>query len=245
VASIALTQVAANQDESAIARASAIERLAQVPGENALLAAEAGLDDASPLVRRAAAGVFDTVPPQERRVLLPLLADPARIVRKQAARTLAPLAASGALDATQRAAYRTAADEFIAAERFNADRPENRTNLGGFFAESGDTAAAEAEYRSALKLDPAFTPAWANLADLFRMLGRESESEGTLRAGLERAPRDAMLHHALGLALVRQRRATEALSELKLATELAPDNERFAYVYDVARAELDQAAKAR
>jgi predicted CXXCH cytochrome family protein len=238
VASIALTQVAANQAESAIARASAIDRLGDIPGENSLLAAEAALEDESALVRRAAASVFDTVAPQERRALLPLLADPARIVRMQVARSLTALAASGALDDMQLAAYRSAADEYVAAERFNADRPEHRTNLGGFYAESGITAAAEAEYRSALKLDPEFAPAWVNLADLLRMLNRESEAEATLRAGLERVPRDATLHHALGLALVRQGRGEEALRELKLATQLAPGNERFAYVYNVARNEL-------
>ncbi len=129
----------------------------------------------------------------------------------------------------------------MAAERFNADRPENRTNLGGFFADAGRAFDAEAEYRAALRLDPRYSPAWANLADLLRMLGRESEAEHTLRAGLEQAPRDAMLHHALGLSLVRQKRAAEALRELKLATQLAPGNQRFSYVYDVARTELDGA----
>ena len=67
---------------------------------------------------------------------LPLLGDPSRIVRMQAARTLAPLAATGSW--TRRSVWRTsaAADEYVAAERFNADRPEHRTNLGGFYAES-------------------------------------------------------------------------------------------------------------
>ena len=161
----------------------------------------------------------------------------------QAARTLAGIAAAGELDAAQQEAFQRAADEFVAAERFNADRPEHRTNLGGFLAESGDTASAEVEYRTALKLDPDFAPGWVNLADLLRMLGRATEAEGMLRAGLERAPRDATLHHALGLSLVRQARGKEALRELKLATQLAPGNERFAYVYNVARKELAQDAK--
>jgi predicted CXXCH cytochrome family protein len=238
VASIALLQVAANHAESAIARASAIDRLGEIPGENSLLAAEAALEDESALVRRAAASVFDTVPPGERRALIPLLGDPARIVRMQVARSLAGLAAGDALDESQLAAYRRAADEYVAAERFNADRPEHRTNLGGFYAESGDTAAAESEYRAALKLDPGFAPGWVNLADLLRMLGRETEAEGILRAGLKQIPRDATLHHALGLALVRQKRGQEALRELKLATQLAPENQRFAYVYSVALKEL-------
>ena len=237
-ASIALAQVTANLDESAIARASAIERLARRPAENTILAAEAGLKDPSPLVRRAAISAFEVLPPLQRRAVTPLLSDPVRTVRMQAARTLA-LLADDAFDSPESlAAFRRAADEFIAAERFNADRPEHRTNLGGFFADRGEMVAAEEEYRAALRLDTRFVPAWANLADLMRLQGREAEAETILREGLELSPRDATLHHALGLSLVRQQRGAEALRELKLATDLDPRNERFAYVYEVALAEL-------
>ncbi len=48
------------------------------------------------------------------------------------------------------------------------------------------------------------------------------------------APRDAGLHHALGLALVRLKRNDEALAELKKASELDPERARYAYVYAVA-----------
>jgi len=236
-AAIALTQVAANLDESAIARASALDRLAQILGENALMAAEAALDDASPLVRRSAIEAFEAIPPLQRRALVPLLGDPVRTVRIRAARALAPLA-DDAFGSAALAAFHKAADEYVAAERFNADRPENRTNLGGFLAERGDYAAAETEYRAALRLDVRFTPAWANLADLMRAQHREADAESTLRKGLAEAPDDATLHHALGLALVRQRRTDEALRELKRATELDPRNSRFAYVYQVAQEEL-------
>ena len=160
----------------------------------------------------------------------------------QAARTLA-LLADDAFDSPESlAAFRRAADEFIAAERFNADRPEHRTNLGGFLADRGEMAAAEQEYRAALQLDTRFVPAWANLADLMRLQRRETEAEAILREGLEQSPQDATLHHALGLSLVRQQRGPEALRELKRATDLDPRNERFAYVYDVAREELSQQA---
>ena len=241
-ASIALTQVTANLDESAIARASAIDRLARSPGENTILAAEAGLKDPIPLVRRAAIAAFEVLPPLQRRTVMPLLNDPVRTVRMQAARTLA-LLADDAFDSPESlAAFRRAADEFIAAERFNADRPEHRTNLGGFLADRGEMAAAEQEYRAALQLDTRFVPAWANLADLMRLQRRETEAEAILREGLEQSPQDATLHHALGLSLVRQQRGPEALRELKRATDLDPRNERFAYVYDVAREELSQQA---
>jgi predicted CXXCH cytochrome family protein len=236
-ATMALVQVAANLDESAIARASAIERLARLPSENALLAAEAGLKDPSPLVRRASIAVYEQLPPLRRQALMPLLSDPSRIVRMQAARSLAPLA-DDAFDATTLAAFKAASAEFIAAERFNADRPEHRTNLGGFLAERGETMAAEAEYQAALQLDRRFVPAWANLADLRRLQGRETDAEATLREGLTLMPDAAALHHALGLSLVRQQRKADALRELKRATDLEPGNPRYKYVYDIAAQEL-------
>jgi Flp pilus assembly protein TadD len=128
----------------------------------------------------------------------------------------------------------------VAAERFNADRPEHRTNLGGFLADRGDYVASEAEYRAALALDPRFTPAWANLADLMRLTSREGDAEAALREGLKQSPDSAALHHSLGLSLVRQQRRTEALAALKRATELEPSNRRFAYVYEVAKSEFRQ-----
>ena len=236
-ATIALAQVTANQDESAIARASALARFARMPGENALLAAEAALDDPSPLVRRAAIDVYGTVPPGQRLAVVPLLSDPSRIVRMQAAHTLAPVPEQ-ALDPAARAAFAAAAAEYVAAERFNADRPEHRTNLAGFYAERGDALSAEAEYRAALALDRRYVPAWANLADLMRLMGREAEVDSLLREGIAANPRAAALHHALGLSLVRQGRKAEALAELRRATELDPSDERFQYVYEVARTEL-------
>jgi Flp pilus assembly protein TadD len=206
-------------------------------GENALLAAEAALKDPSPLVRRAGIAVYEQLAPLQRRAVMPLLDDPSRIVRMQAARALAPLA-EDAFAADALAAFRRAADEYVAAEKFNADRPEHRVNLGGFLAERGEAVTAEAEYRAALALDARFVPAWANLADLMRLQGREPEAEATLREGLATAPDAAALHHALGLSLVRQQRKAEALRELRRATELDPSSQRFKYVYDIARAEL-------
>ena len=54
-ATIALAQLVANQDESAIARASALERLAQLGGENAALSAEAAPDLPAGLLRQVRA----------------------------------------------------------------------------------------------------------------------------------------------------------------------------------------------
>ncbi len=47
-------------------------------------------------------------------------------------------------------------------------------------------------------------PAYANLADLMRQQGRDSEGERVLTEGLARVPDSAELHHSYGLLLVRQ-----------------------------------------
>jgi predicted Zn-dependent protease len=53
-------------------------------------------------------------------------------------------------------------------------------------------------------------------------------------ARLKHMPKSAILHHALGLALVRLKRPEAALVELEQATMLDPANARFSYVYAVA-----------
>jgi Flp pilus assembly protein TadD len=73
-----------------------------------------------------------------------------------------------------------------------------------------------------------------NLADLYRARDRDAEGERILRDGLKVLPKNHVLHHTLGLALVRLKRTDAALVELERATALEPGNARFAYVYAVA-----------
>jgi Flp pilus assembly protein TadD len=162
-----------------------------------------------------------------------MLDDPVRAVRVEAARALAGAAEQG-IPETRRAVFAQALAEYVAVQTYNADRPESRMNLGNLYAARRDAGAAIAEYRKALALDPTFLAAYANLADLYRARGAESEAEATLREGLARNPRTPVLHHALGLALARQKRTAESLRALRAAVQLAPDNARFAYVYAVA-----------
>jgi tetratricopeptide (TPR) repeat protein len=83
-------------------------------------------------------------------------------------------------------------------------------------------------------LSPQYAPAAANLADLYRGLGRDADGESVLRAALLASPRDAGLQHSLGLTLVRLKRVDQALDELRSAAELDPGQARYAYVYAVA-----------
>ncbi len=84
------------------------------------------------------------------------------------------------------------------------------------------------------KLAPQFAPAAVNLADLYRQTGRDGDGEAALRAAIAVSPKDAGLHYALGLALIRLKRSSDALAELRQAAELAPDSAQNAYVYAIA-----------
>ena len=229
-----LAVVAADGDDPAFARASALTDLAPSLSPANVDSARAGLSDPDPMVRIGALDMLEGVSGAQIWPLAsPLLSDPSRGVRIRAASLLAVVPTANQPPA-DRERFEGAAAEFISAQRFNADRPEARAALGSFFAKRSRPAEAEAEYKAALRLSPQYTPAAANLADLYRAIGREADGESVLRAALLASPRDAGLHHALGLTLVRLKRADQALDELRNAAELDPGQARYAYVYGVA-----------
>jgi tetratricopeptide (TPR) repeat protein len=228
-----LGAVAIDATNPPIARATALQSLGEWPVRGSVDAARASLADPDPLVRRGAISALAPLPPPPRLDLLaPLLRDPVLTVRIDAVERLAD--ALPAMSPEQRTTFESAAAEYEAVQRYNADRPEARAALGNFRARQGRLAEAQTDLESALALDPTFVPAWANLADLQRAQGRDDEAERVLREGLRRAGDHAALRHALGLTLVRKQQLPAALPELAAATRLAPEDARYAYVHAVA-----------
>jgi len=225
-----LAAVARDLSQPPFARASAVLALARFPSAQASDVAKRAASDADPLVRRASIAALANATPSERwQALSPLLADPIRTIRIDAAAALAE-----APNAPSDAAFQRASAEYEAVLRYNADRPEARVSLATFYARLKRSADADAAFRAALALDPAYVPAYVNFADAFRALDRDAEATRVLREGLVRAPDDPTLHHALGLALVRMKRESEGLRELARAAQLAPANTHLAYVHAVA-----------
>jgi predicted CXXCH cytochrome family protein len=229
-----LAAVASNGNMPAYVRAGALAELNAFVSPANLDLARKGLADPDPMVRIGALDMLEGIQVEGLWPLLsPLLSDSVRGVRLRAVSLLAAVPTSRQPPA-DRDRFDRAAAEFIAAQRFNADRPEARTALGSFYAHRGQTTEAETEFSAALRLSPQFAPAAINLADLYRQRGRDAESIKILEDTIAATPRDAGLHHALGLALVRLKRNDEALAELNKASELDPERARYAYVYAVA-----------
>jgi Flp pilus assembly protein TadD len=241
-AGAALAELARDPSKPAIVRGTALTLLG---GENGIAPTdlvERALRDPDPYVRRGAVAAAAALEPQDTmRLLESVLVDPVRSVRTEAARALVS-APKERMSASDRSRFEAALAEFVEIQRLDADRAEAHVTLGALSAEQGDPSAAEAEYREAIELLPAFGAAYVDLADLYRARGRDGECESILRRGLAATPRDPGVHHALGLTLVRLKRLPEAVVELRRAAELAPDDPRFAYVYGMA---LDAAGDAK
>jgi Tfp pilus assembly protein PilF len=229
-----LSALAADATQSAIARATALAELNFPPKGAALTVLTNGLRDSSALVRLGALQSVGQFPVASRLSMVePLLSDPMKSIRMEAASLLAAVPAEQ-MSAEGLAAFERAAAEYVAAQRYNADRAEARVNLGTFLAERGDLIGAEMELRSAIRKAPSSIPAYVNLADVYRTLGRDADGERLLRDGLVSAPKSGVLHFALGLALTRLNRGDSALREFARAAGLEPGNARFAYVHAVA-----------
>ncbi|WP_437957573.1 multiheme c-type cytochrome [Sorangium sp. So ce119] len=229
-----LQQLATDSGIPAIARATALASLRAAPTAATLAVLRAALADPDPLLRRAALGALESHDPRRiAPVAAPLLADPVRGVRVEAARVLAGVDL-GALSERAAQDLDGALREYLATQTLHADRAEAQNNLGLVFTRTGKPRDAEQAYLAALRIEPGYVPTYVNLADLYRELGRDEDGVALLRRGVTRLPDQAELLHALGLALVRQGHRAQALEPLKRAAELAPDQARFQIVYQAA-----------
>jgi tetratricopeptide (TPR) repeat protein len=238
-----LTQLIAARGQPAIARASAVALSVDDSSANSALSISGPSDDPSALVRRAAAGGLNAMSLRGSPSASLLLSDPVRAVRIEAAEALAGTPES-TMPKDVASAFARATAEYIAAQELNADRPEAHLNLGLLFAKEQHFDHARTELETALSLDPTFSPAAVNLADLDRALGLDADGERVLKDAIARSPDDASLQYALGLALIRDGQKPEALVHLAMAARLDQANARFAYVYAVALNDAGQPDKA-
>ena len=239
----ALAQLARDAGQPAIVRATAFDLLKRY-GAGSVPASVAGTRDTDPAVRAAAVASLERVPPEERVPLVaPLLADPRRAVRIEAARVLsaAPLDRFGA---TQWQAYEKALGEFVAAQNVSLDMPGAHLNLAVVYENQGRHALAEEHYRSALRLDPDFTPARLNLSRLLNALGRNADAELVLKDGLARVPDQGELEYSLGLLLAEESHLPEAVVALGRAADLMPERARVRYNQALALQQLGRRADA-
>jgi tetratricopeptide (TPR) repeat protein len=228
-----LVELVNDTGQPAIARATALEQLRQY-GALGMQAIVSATTDENPLVRSAAVGGLERLPPQRRiQAVAPLLDDPILDVRVAAARVLASVPRDQ-VDASLTTILQSTGQEFVDAQMASADMPASRLNLGVLYAYAGRLDEAEQEYVTALRMDPHFLPARFNLVNLYNSQGRNDEAEAMLRTGIEQIPEEGELHYSLGLLLAEMERLDEAAVSLGRAADLIPERARPRYNYGLA-----------
>ncbi|MCA9145321.1 MAG: tetratricopeptide repeat protein [Planctomycetaceae bacterium] len=243
-----LAAIAKNKRLPNIVRATSLYELGQYAPADVIETAEKLLADKDPQVRTTAVANLQLVndDSQLMRLLLPLLEDPIRSVRTEAARVLARVPRQ-AMNGGQRRLLQAALDEFKEGVLVNNDRAAAHLTLGVVYESMGDVRAAEAAYQTAIRVEPHVTGPRTNLAALLERQAEEAENNARRIA---QQNREAAIESIMESQKLRERVAELRKGELPLLgrdAKLAPDNAAIQYRYGLSlylHGEADEALAA-
>ena len=228
----------------AIVRATALNALQAYPSEQTAKLVQRALVDDEALLRHTAVDVLATESPESLvELLAPLLFDPVRAVRIQAAARLGGVGREY-FKTYQRDALDSELAEYVEAMKASLDFSGAGMNLGNLYSTQGNAEAAEHFYRTALEVDDLFFPAKMNLAILLSQQGRNDETEQLLREVLDAYPDQYEAAYSLALLLAGSNRGDEALTFFAQASDGLPQRARVHYNYALLLAQMAKDAEA-
>ena len=249
-----LIDVIESDDVGPIVRATAVSLLAtRYQTQRSQKRVFDALEDSDPLVRATATRYFDgrryesqAERDQARGRLVPLLTDPIRLVRTEAARLL-PATGIENLKPREAKAFNKALEEYTSGLLANADQSGTHMSLGILYDQLGRTDESIDEYRVAIRLEPTIAGPRSNLAQLLDRIGdsdeatrlREEEAE-LLTRDAELLPDNAPIHYRLGLTLYVLGREQEAAHVLARACNLAPTSTEYLMMLTLLYEKLQQ-----
>jgi predicted CXXCH cytochrome family protein len=202
---------------------------------NALVveAARAATRDPEPLVRSAAVQVLSALP-GEATILRPLLNDPTRLVRLDAAWPLSP-----GLPADS--AARKELDAYLAV---TADQPAGRMRIGQDLFNRGRAVEAEASLRKAAEWDPNSAGIQDALGIVLNELGKSSEAAAALWRAAQLNPTDPNAAFSAALAFAGARKLPDAEFALRETVRRNPRHDRGWYNLGLLLAQTGRGAEA-
>lgn len=240
----AIAQLANDTTAAPIWRATAMEALGLVGGREATQTMAALLYDDDPIIRTSTVRSLQFLSLQQRfQLLTPLMNDEVTAVRMEVAVALAGVPLDQ-IPPEQADKLRKLFAEYVGIQKQHADMPGVLMQLGLFYANRGDTPAAEASYREALELNPQLLAAYLNLADLLRAQQRDEEARVLLLQALDVLPENGNTLHALGLLETRSGSTDKALEYLRKAAALETMGTRHRFVYAIALHDLGKPREA-
>lgn len=222
----------------AIVRATALSLLSRYPGQPSIDALARALSDEQALVRHSAVRNLVLPDPGTRlQLVAPLLYDPVKAVRIEAARSLAEIPPEKLSGAIQKV-HQSVLDEYRRAMEYTADFASSRHNLGNLYSNLGQFEKAAHSYKKAIEIDGLFYPAKVNLAMLYNQKGRNKEAEKLLREVVQAHPALHEVKYSLGLLLAEEKKYEEAAVFLAAAARGMPERARVHYNLGLLLAQL-------
>ncbi len=225
----ALIKLARDQLYPPIVRATAISLLRLFPDSTTIGVLEQALSDREALIRYTVVVTVDRLRYQQKESLLvPMLYDPVKAVRTQAALALAVVKPKQ-LDPKQKKVFDRVLREYEKTTEYTADFPSGRYNRGILFTALDKPNLAIESYKEAIRIDDRFFVAKNNLAMLYSQLGKRKNAEKLFLEILETQPDLLEVSYSLGLLLAEQNRYQEAVVYLKKAADGLPHRPRIYY----------------
>jgi predicted CXXCH cytochrome family protein len=239
-----LIRLAGDALSPTIVRATALSLLGRYRGPDVTAAFRRALLDEEPLIRRTAVAEAPIEDEAERASrLAPLLSDPFRAVRLEAAAQLAGTSPAR-LRPYQEDALATALADYVKAMEHSLDFSFAGHNLGLLYERRNDPASAAEHYRRAIAVDDLWAPPKTNLAILLARQGKNAEAEKLLREVLVANPEQAEVAYSLGLLLAETGSMPEAADLLVRAAGGMPSFARAAYNAGLALAQVGRHGEA-
>jgi predicted CXXCH cytochrome family protein len=212
-----------------IVRATAISLLAGYPGKDTSQSMKLALMDDEALIRRTAVESIAPTNQKERtKLIAPLLYDPVKAVRIEAARRLAE-EPSWRPPPDQEKLFKSVLKEFIASMEYSADFASGRYNLGNLYVVLNQPEEAVRDYLAAIKIDDLFYPAKVNLAMFYNKRGENEKAEVLLREVVKAHPELHEISYSLGLLLAEMKKYDSAMFYLRNAAKGLPERSRVSY----------------
>ena len=172
-----LIRVVSERRQPALVRATCLSELGQFADPRVEELSFDMLADAEPQVRAAALANLRGIEIELLlRKVIPLLDDPVRLVRAEAAQLLARVPASE-LRGSQQRRLDEVLQEIKSGLLLNNDRAGAHLMLGVLHADQGDVERAQTDYETALRLEPKTVGPRSNLAELLDQRALEFESQ--------------------------------------------------------------------
>ncbi len=224
-----MIKLAEDQTQPAIARATAIWMLQSLNHQTVYSVARKLLSDKEPLVRYHSLGVYAMLSKNQKISLIgPLLNDPVRAVRIEAANQLSDVKIEE-FPAELRSSYGKAFTEFKEYLKMHSDSAGGQVNISNFHSRQNTKEQAITALKKAIKIDNHFNMARINLAFMLSMDQKYDEAEAVYKKVIEQEPQYAQAWYSLGLLYSEQNKFEQAVDAFSKAITRDPRNLRIYY----------------